>query len=90
MNITIYQADDGWRWRIKAANNETLASGEAYTRRQDCEDVIRLLFNTPGAIDVHVRDRGGEAVKQYTLRGPAPLDDADTHTETLELEESEQ
>ena len=24
-----------WRWRLKSANGEIVASGEAYTRRQD-------------------------------------------------------
>lgn len=30
----VYQAPDGWRWRLKAANSEIVASGEAYKRRQ--------------------------------------------------------
>jgi uncharacterized protein YegP (UPF0339 family) len=28
-------ASGGWRWRLKSANGEIVASGEAYTRRQD-------------------------------------------------------
>lgn len=29
----VYHAADGWRWRLNAANGETLASGEGYTRK---------------------------------------------------------
>lgn len=28
-------ASGDWRWRLKSANGEIVASGEAYTRRQD-------------------------------------------------------
>lgn len=32
--ITVYNAKDGWRWRMQAPNNRIVAeSGEAYTRR---------------------------------------------------------
>jgi uncharacterized protein YegP (UPF0339 family) len=30
----IYHSDDGWRFRIKAANGEIIAVGEAYTSKQ--------------------------------------------------------
>jgi uncharacterized protein YegP (UPF0339 family) len=30
----VYQATDGWRWRLKSANGEIVASGEGYTRKQ--------------------------------------------------------
>lgn len=37
-HFDIYQdADDQWRWRVKAANGETVASGESHTRREDAE-----------------------------------------------------
>ncbi len=35
--IVIYQARDGWRWRLIAANNRIIATGEAHTRRADAE-----------------------------------------------------
>lgn len=30
----IYEAQDGWRWRLKSANGEIVASGEGYVRKQ--------------------------------------------------------
>ena len=31
----VYQAKDGWRWRLLAGNNKVIASGEAHTRERD-------------------------------------------------------
>ena len=31
----VYQAADGWRWRLLAGNNKVIASGEAHTRERD-------------------------------------------------------
>lgn len=40
----MYQALDGWRWRLLAANGRTIAdSGEAYTRRRDCERAVEMV-----------------------------------------------
>jgi len=34
MKITVYRAEDGWRWRARAVNNEIVSeSGEAYENR---------------------------------------------------------
>jgi hypothetical protein len=34
MKITVYRAEDGWRWRARAANGEIVSeSGEAYENR---------------------------------------------------------
>lgn len=42
--FAIYQAADGWRWRLRAGNNEIVAdSAEAYTRRRDCERAVRAI-----------------------------------------------
>jgi len=35
-----------WRWRLKAANHETLASGEGYSSRDSCLWAIGLLMDT--------------------------------------------
>jgi uncharacterized protein YegP (UPF0339 family) len=35
-----------WRWRLKSANHEILASGESYVHRRDCEHVVSLLQQT--------------------------------------------
>lgn len=29
-----------WRWRLRAANGETIASGEGYRNRADCDHAI--------------------------------------------------
>ncbi len=31
----VYQSQDGWRWRLVAANGRIVATGEAHTRKQD-------------------------------------------------------
>ena len=31
----VYQARDGWRWRLRAANGRIVATGEAHTRKAD-------------------------------------------------------
>ena len=31
----VYKSKDGYRWRLLAGNNRTVASGEAHTRYQD-------------------------------------------------------
>lgn len=39
-----YRAADGWRWRLLAANNRLIAeSGEAYSRKRDCERAIKAV-----------------------------------------------
>lgn len=41
----VYQTSSGWRWRLKAANGEIIATGEAYTTKdgamRGCEAVAR-------------------------------------------------
>ncbi|EXF93988.1 hypothetical protein HK44_010190 [Pseudomonas fluorescens HK44] len=32
-----------WRWRLRAANHETVASGESYINKADCLHVIGLI-----------------------------------------------
>jgi len=34
-----------WRWRLRAGNNETIASGESYVNKADCLHVIGLIKN---------------------------------------------
>lgn len=46
MNYTlkIYEAADGWRWRIMADNNKIVAdSGEAYVSRANAERAAKSL-----------------------------------------------
>lgn len=48
MKFHIYKdSANEWRWRLKAANGETLAdSGESYTTKQACRDGIDLVKST--------------------------------------------
>ncbi|MDR9754739.1 DUF1508 domain-containing protein [Pseudomonas sp. SZMC_28357] len=32
-----------WRWRLRAGNHETIASGESYVNKADCLHVIELI-----------------------------------------------
>lgn len=52
MYYEMYQQAGQWRWRLKAANHEILASGEAYTTKANCEKVIKLLKDTTPATPV--------------------------------------
>lgn len=49
--ITVYEAQDGWRWRMLASNGKIVAdSGEAYKRRYDCHQAaIRFQDTAPKA-----------------------------------------
>ena len=35
-----------WRWRLRAGNNETIASGESYINKGDCVHAINLIKGT--------------------------------------------
>lgn len=43
MRFVVYQAPDGWRWRLVAGNGEVVASGEAYTRKADAVRACRAF-----------------------------------------------
>ena len=50
MKLEIYEASDGWRWRVTARNGEIVAaSSEAFTRRHGAKRnlwvVIKALIN---------------------------------------------
>jgi uncharacterized protein YegP (UPF0339 family) len=53
MYYEMYQQGGQWRWRLKAANHEILASGESYTTKANCEKVIELLKATTPATPVN-------------------------------------
>ena len=46
---------DGWRWRLKAANHEIIASGEAYVYERDCDHAIHLVKGTTTSTPVYRR-----------------------------------
>lgn len=41
-----------WRWRLRAANNEKIASGGSYRNKQDCLRAIELLKSTNASTPV--------------------------------------
>ena len=40
---------DQWRFRIKGANGEKIASGESYVHKADCLSVIELIKGSTAA-----------------------------------------
>jgi uncharacterized protein YegP (UPF0339 family) len=45
----VYEAADGFRWRLSTANNRIVAdSGEAYTRERDCTRAIKTVARVAG------------------------------------------
>jgi uncharacterized protein YegP (UPF0339 family) len=48
--FVVYLAADGYRWRLKAANNRTIAdSGEAYTRKRDAVRAVEAVRQATAA-----------------------------------------
>lgn len=41
-----YLSGGQWRWRLKAANHEIIASGESYVYERDCDHAINLVKST--------------------------------------------
>ena len=41
-----------WRWRLKGANGEIVASGEAYTRKADCLRAVKAIRRLAGEAKV--------------------------------------
>lgn len=50
MSYYVRKATDGWRWRLRAANNKIIAeSGEAYVNKSDCLAAIQLVKSSSSA-----------------------------------------
>jgi uncharacterized protein len=47
-----YQLSSQWRWRLKAANHEIVASGESYWNETDCDNAINLVKSTTSSTPV--------------------------------------
>lgn len=41
--FVVYKARDGWRWRLVAANNRIIATGEAHTRERDAWRAVETV-----------------------------------------------
>lgn len=48
-----YQSSGQWRWRLKAANHEIIASGESYVNERDCDHAIDLVKSTTASTPVY-------------------------------------
>lgn len=47
MKFELYRDVQGlWRWRLKAANGEIIASGEGYFNKQDAINAVALVMDT--------------------------------------------
>ncbi len=56
----VYEARDGFRWRLLAVNGRTIAeSGEAYTRERDCKRAVEIV------IEATVRINGKAIVARH-------------------------
>ena len=47
-----YQQAGQWRWRLKGANHEIVASGESYWNETDCDHASNLVKGTTSATPV--------------------------------------
>lgn len=56
----VYRAEDGFRWRILAGNNETIASGEAYEHKADIVSMLEQHFPYASIVDLDAFNEGGE------------------------------
>jgi uncharacterized protein YegP (UPF0339 family) len=77
----------GWRWRLLAANGRLVGeSGEAYSRRRDCERaVLRVCEGVARVQGLYVtREIEPWAVIPYAPLGAGPDYDAAPTTETGE------
>lgn len=50
-----FQSGAQWRWRLKAANHEIIASGESYYNENDCDGAINLVKGTTATTPVYRR-----------------------------------
>ena len=46
MRFELYQQGNQWRWRLRAGNNEIIASGESYWNKDDCIRAVNLVMDT--------------------------------------------
>jgi uncharacterized protein len=44
-----YRDAGQWRWRLRGANHEIIASGESYTTEQNCDHAISLVKGSHSA-----------------------------------------
>lgn len=78
----VYQAKDGFRWQLLAANNRLIAeSGEAYTRKASAERAVKAVrlavarssAQTVGKVFVVSEQHGKRTANQIARFGGAGL-----------------
>lgn len=72
MKFEYYKSKDGWRWRLRSANNEIIASGEAYRNKKDCIACMQLILDL--APDT--------PIVKITLKSSDPVHETLTGTDT--------
>lgn len=55
--VEVYEADDGWRWRALARNNEVIGQGEAYASKAGAIEGVHDNYGD----DVRIVEQGMEA-----------------------------
>lgn len=55
----VFQRGDGWRFRIKGANGEVIATGESYKAKRDAIAAAAALV--PAGVEVEVTEPGEDA-----------------------------
>lgn len=64
--VTLYRADDGWRWRYEASGRVLGDSGQGYSRRIDAvKGACRVL-----GIDKQDADRAIRDLRLYSTASP--------------------
>ena len=53
MKYEYYKTGKEWRWRLKAANGEIIASGEGYTNKKDLFSAMNLVRHSGDAPVIH-------------------------------------
>lgn len=67
-----------WRWKaISEGNSRTLASGEAFTNRQDCIDSVRLLFGDRSTVFLRQSEQGNQLLRLMTATAKYHAPDCD-------------
>ena len=52
--FVVYKAKDGWRWRLLAANNRIIATGEAHTRERDAWRAVDTVTSTVALLGIEL------------------------------------
>lgn len=93
-NVDIYpDSEGGWRFRVKAANHEIVASGESYSTKAGAAEGVQALRRALGLEEewgVRTYHHIGEIDTAYWSRGTAEvmLDDIRDEIEAGELPEN--